>query len=283
MRLLALALLVVLIDQIHPTESTRAKRDLDVMGGFCILECVYDHINHSMFSQKRNDGGSMICKHAEIHQLEEVCGVFNKRKACLSDCPEGPLKSMVLQAATYGCETHFAEFQKYTPCFTESCPFLENACRPKCGTLGEAIHYTPEQKSKLDNIRRFGSHTPTTSSGDSGESGSGVLDVLQNINIEGACKFINCYLDCSEKPLTEKCGKETYNFFKRVVVDFTPMVFTGFFPNMTTPPEECQKTLDLAKTQSPTGSSWRLNAPSILASIVTSIFTVFVTRLYRAH
>lgn len=62
-------------------------------------------------------------------------------------------------------------------------------------------------------------------------------------------RYANCYLNCSEAPLTEKCGTDTYNFFKRFVVEITPLAFEGLFPNITTPPQECQMMLNTSKQE----------------------------------
>jgi len=274
--------------------SSTTDADFDVMGAMCVYGCIGDHINHTAFRSRSGAGGSPICQHADITQLGEVCHIYNAGKQCLkNECDKGPLVDMVLQVGVYACETHWAEFQKYTPCFTETCPAIENSCQTQCGTIKQAIQYTPEQKKRLEEIKKYSSsvhgnneESDSDSNSDDGSGhGSGGMPgmgLLDNINLEGVCRYLNCYLNCSEKPLTEKCGPDTYRFLKQVVSDFTPMAFAGIFPNMTTPPEQCKALFSKSAGNAPptqAGSGWTLGAPSIMILITISLLTVFMKKI----
>jgi len=287
--------LVAVIGCLQLTSSTRTKRDvdIDIMGAMCAYGCLADHINHTAF-RSLDGAGSMLCKHAEISQLEEICHVLKKGKECLiKDCAseKGPIIDMILEATTYGCETHWAEFQKYTPCFTSSCTYIENKCVGQCGTIAQAIKYTPEQKRRLDEIRKYSNsqhgqsdESNTDESEESSGSSNGIpgMDILSSFNLEGTCKYINCYLNCSEAPLTEKCGADTHKFLRQVVTDLSGMAFKGIFPNITTPPEQCQTLLVKSKEGSKMGSTttqaaWTVVSPSIMILTAISMLIIFVT------
>jgi len=291
LRIVILITLVVIIGNIEWSVSKRTKREVDLQSALCLYLCVADHWNHSAFeSHHRDDGGSPICKHADLKQLEQICSIFGKGKSCIvNTCSSSPLKTMILDAVEYGCEKHYPEFQRYTPCFTDSCAYIENACRPRCGSAMEAIRYSPEEKRKLNEIRQFrnimhhDSNTQKTDATNSEDSladldDTGTMDFLESLNLEGACRYINCYLNCSEGPLTQKCGADTYKFFRNVVADLTPMIFSGFFSNITSPPAECRKTLSLSHVDdTSTKSSWTLNPPSFSALAAILILTIYLT------
>jgi len=136
-------------------------------------------------------------------KLEKSCKPYRAAKQCIDTCPESDAKTNILHSLSglqFMCIDRIDDWKGYTPCLSEHCVQVQDACDPKCGSFYFILKQVVDLLRQANDNRYARPGNATTL--DLGQFGKVFAD---------SCSRIYCLNDCSREMVRNFCGNGALN------------------------------------------------------------------------